>query len=103
MFGPLLHEPNTPPRPAVAHQLSVCGLQQQDVVVDASGEDLPAEWVKKQTKDGRYYYCNVMTGAVQDNSPHDGVADATALAATRPERDIARLFKVRMGGNCKQI
>lgn len=72
-------------------------------MVDASGEDLPVEWVKKQRKDGRYYYCNEMTGVVQDNSPHDGVADATAPAATRPKRGIARMFKVRMGGNCKQI
>lgn len=72
-------------------------FQQEDVVVDASDEDLPAEWVKRQRKDGSFYYCNAMTGAVQDSSPHDGVAGATVVApnATRPRRGIASMFQVR--------
>lgn len=91
----------SPPPPTWRHQLSLCGVvtDKQDVVVNASGEDLPAEWVKKQRKDGSsFYYCNTMTGAVQDNSPKEGAADATmATSATRPRRGIARMFQVRMG------
>lgn len=67
-------------------------------MVDASDEDLPVEWVKKQRKDGSFYYCNTMTGVVQDDSPNErGAAATSAPAATRPRRGIARMFKVRMG------
>lgn len=64
-------------------------------MVDASEEDLPVEWVKRQRRDGSFYYSNTMTGAVQNSSPHERVADATgAPAATRPRRGVARMFQV---------
>lgn len=48
--------------------------------MDASEEDLPESWVKKQRRDGSFYYHNVMTGRTQDRSPNDleGMSDVNA-------------------------
>ena len=79
--------------------------QQQDVVVDASDEDLPVEWVKRQRKNGTFYYCNTMTGAIRDNSPNEGdavVATGAPVTAPRQRRGVTRMFKVsRKGENVK--
>lgn len=42
-----------------------------DKTIDASEEDLPMDWVKKESSDGSQYYFNVLTGAIQDHSPND--------------------------------
>lgn len=86
--------------PCSEHQLKPVWFCLQDVVVDASDEDLPVEWVKRQRRDGSYYYRNTMTGAERDTSPHEGVADAPgAPEAARARRGsripLARMFKVR--------
>eukprot|EP00903_Cladosiphon_okamuranus_P010878 g10275.t1 len=74
----------------------------EDIAVDASDEDLPVEWIKRQRKDGSFYYCNTMTGAVQNRSPLEGIGDgdattatpaAAAPAAPRPPHGIARVFQ----------
>lgn len=72
-------------------------------MVDASDEDLPVEWEKRQKKNGSFYYRNAMTGAVQDSSPHEGIADATGGADTRARRGVARIFQVRIGETKKEV
>ncbi|CAM9891591.1 unnamed protein product [Scytosiphon promiscuus] len=52
----------------------------QDVDVDASEEDLPAGWVKKQRANGSIYYLNTTNGSRQNESPHiHGGAHGIAL------------------------
>lgn len=67
----------------------------QDVEIDASDEDLPAEWTKRQRKNGSMYYCNSVTGELRDNSPHEADAVTSGSSASRPRRGINRLFRVR--------
>ena len=64
-------------------------------MVDASDEDLPAEWVKKKKQDGTFYYFNATTGKAQSNSPHEEAADAIPVPAAARPRGVARIFKVR--------
>ncbi|CAM9275351.1 unnamed protein product [Ectocarpus fasciculatus] len=66
--------------------------QNQDVEIDASEEDLPVEWVKKQRPNGSIYYFNVMTGAKQTASPNH--LDATGGAAPPPSNSaLGRIFQ----------
>eukprot|EP00752_Nemacystus_decipiens_P002624 g2457.t1 len=42
-----------------------------DIEIDASEEDLPQSWVKKQRPNGSVYYFNVLTGVSLARSPND--------------------------------
>ncbi|CAN0019989.1 unnamed protein product [Scytosiphon promiscuus] len=73
------------------------GSISQDVEIDASDEDLPTEWAKRQRKDGSMYYFNHMTGATRDNSPNElSIGGLGAPPPPRPQRTISRIFKPAM-------
>ncbi|CAM9385471.1 unnamed protein product [Scytosiphon promiscuus] len=73
------------------------GSTSQDIEIDASDEDLPIEWAKRQRKDGSMYYFNHMTGATRDNSPNElSIGGPGAPPPPRPQRTISRMFKPAM-------
>ncbi|CAM9357602.1 unnamed protein product [Ascophyllum nodosum] len=82
------------PASIVTHRLSNSSSRSsdQDIEVDTSDEDLPVEWVKKQRRNGSFYYFNIMTGAVQERSPTDH-GDANAATGPRPS-NLARIFRM---------
>ncbi|CAN0024019.1 unnamed protein product, partial [Ectocarpus sp. 12 AP-2014] len=63
----------------------------QDVEIDASEEDLPVEWVKKQRPNGSIYYFNVMTGAKQTASPNH-LDDAGGAGPPPSNSALGRIF-----------
>lgn len=67
----------------------------KDLELDASEEDLPVEWVKKQRPNGSIYYFNVLTGAKLARSPND--LDAADGGDPPPSRGsaLSRVFQVR--------
>lgn len=72
----------------------------QDTEIDASEEDLPANWVKKQRKNGTVYYHNVLTDTVRDMSPNEFAGQPPGPAATATEvashgGGVGRFFQVR--------
>ncbi|CBJ30298.1 similar to neural precursor cell expressed, developmentally down-regulated 4-like [Ectocarpus siliculosus] len=64
----------------------------QDVEIDASEEDLPVEWVKKQRPNGSIYYFNVMTGAKQTASPNH-LDNAGGSAPPPSNSALGRIFQ----------
>ncbi|CAN0411795.1 unnamed protein product [Ascophyllum nodosum] len=87
------------PASVIRHRLSSSSSKSsnQDIEVDALDEDLPVEWVKKERQNGSFYYFNIMTGAVQDRSPNNGIdANAAAEASAVPSRPhrLARIFQM---------
>ena len=71
----------------------------QDVVVDASDEDLPVEWVKRLRNNGSFYYYNSMTGAMQRSRPDERIETNNATGAPAvPQRSslLTRAFQVRV-------
>eukprot|EP00904_Undaria_pinnatifida_P011278 jgi/Undpi1/7280/HiC_scaffold_22.g09753.m1 len=70
---------------------------QQDIEIDATDEDLPSGWVKRQRQDGGVYYYHVMTGATRVTAPNerDEISESTsATAAPQPRNGVGRLFPV---------
>ena len=66
--------------------------------MDATDEDLPPGWVKKQRKSGSVYYFHVMTGSTRVDAPHerDELGEGTrSVAAPRRQNGIRSLFRVR--------
>ncbi|CAM9296241.1 unnamed protein product, partial [Hapterophycus canaliculatus] len=72
------------------------GSTSQDIEIDATDEDLPVEWVKKQRKNGTTYYFNHLTGATRNNSPNESsiVLAGAPVAPPRPPPAINRIFQV---------
>lgn len=66
----------------------------QDVVIDASDEDLPAEWVKKRRSNGSIYYFNAMDGRIQDRSPNE-YDSAPGVLPPQRQSALQRMWQVR--------
>ncbi|CAM9783741.1 unnamed protein product [Ectocarpus sp. 6 AP-2014] len=65
-----------------------------DVEIDASNEDLPIGWVKRQRKNGTTYYYNPLTGDARENSPTEAHAVVAVGVTPAPKRrSIARAFR----------
>eukprot|EP00904_Undaria_pinnatifida_P011275 jgi/Undpi1/7278/HiC_scaffold_22.g09751.m1 len=78
--------------------ISTARSSKKDTEIDATDEDLPPGWVKRQRKSGSVYYYNVMTGSTRITTPHEAgeVVDGTrTITAPRPQNGICSLFPVR--------
>ncbi|CAM9891659.1 unnamed protein product [Scytosiphon promiscuus] len=74
----------------------------QDVEIDATDEDLPSEWVKKQKPNGSIYYFHVLDGIRQTTPPH-GLEGASRTVPhpqppTLPRKSAASRFFQPYGG-----
>lgn len=81
--------------PTFGHLPVFAPLVCQDVEIDASGEDLPAGWVKKQRVNGSIYYLNVTDGTRQSVSPHE-LARTHEVAPPPRSHALNRIFQVGM-------
>ncbi|CAM9668302.1 unnamed protein product [Ascophyllum nodosum] len=86
------------PASVVTQRLSIASSKSsdQDVVVDASDEDLPVEWVKRLRNNGSFYYYNSMTGAMQRSRPDERIETNNATGAPAvPQRSslLTRAFQ----------
>ncbi|CBJ30297.1 E3 ubiquitin-protein ligase, putative [Ectocarpus siliculosus] len=83
----------TKPASIVNKRLSTLGsrssISNQDIELDASEEDLPADWVKKQRANGSIYYFHPLTGKKQSTPP-----DALGSARGGPQASGTALNRI---------